>query len=318
MSPPGLERELERRGREVGRYLESHIRLDEPTLQGASLHLLHAGGKRMRPALLLLAAEACGGSPRRLLPAAAAVELVHTFTLIHDDIMDQDTLRRGVPTVHTRYGLPAAILAGDTLYSKAFELLARSRAPSSRLAASSLRLAETCVEICEGQALDMAYENHHRVTEAHYIEMVRRKTASLIAASASLGGLLAGATPATVARLDACGTAMGIGFQISDDILGLTTTEKTLGKRRGNDLVRGKKTLVWLHATRRGFKPPRGDRASIERAIRQLENLGSIGYARQRAEEYRHRARRALAPLLGSRAKSLLLEFADYSVRRGH
>jgi geranylgeranyl diphosphate synthase type I len=272
----------------------------------------------MRPALLLLSGAAVGGDPRALLPAATAVELVHTFTLIHDDIMDRDTLRRGVPTVHVKYGLPLAILAGDTLFARAFQKLGEARADPARRDRAAAMLAKTCVEICEGQALDMAFEERARVTEAEYLRMVGLKTAALLRASAGLGALLAGAPPAAVARAESYGWNVGLAFQIQDDLLGLTATDERLGKSVGIDLQRKKKTLVAIHALARGFDPNRAGRRGVASALRALRDLGSIDYAARRARQFRDRAARSLAPLRESRAKRLLLQFADYTVDRAY
>lgn len=318
MTAPGLQSELARLARRVDKELARGNAVAVPGLSRACSHLLGAGGKRMRPALLLLSGTAAGGDPHSLLPAATAVELVHTFTLIHDDIMDRDTLRRGVPTVHVKFGLPLAILAGDTLFARAFQELGETRADPARRDMAASMLARACVEICEGQALDMAFEKRSRVAEAEYLRMVGLKTAALLRASAGIGALLAGAPPATVARLEAYGWNTGLAFQIQDDILGLTATDERLGKSVGIDLQRRKKTLVAIHAAARGFDPNRAGRRGVAAALRALRDLGSIDYAARRAREFAGRARRSVAPLKESQAKELLLQFADYTVERGY
>lgn len=318
MSARDLPAELERLAGRVEAELARGDSLSVPGLSRACRHLLRAGGKRMRPALLLLSGAAVGGEARALLPAATAVELVHTFTLIHDDIMDRDTLRRGVETVHVKYGLPLAILAGDTLFARAFQKLGESRADPARRDRAAAMLARACVEICEGQALDMAFEKRRRVSEAEYLRMVGWKTASLLRVSAGIGALLAGAPPATVSRLETYGWNVGLAFQIQDDILGLTATDERLGKSVGIDLQRKKKTLVVIHAMARGFDPNRAGRRGMASTLRALRELGSIDYAARRARQFRDRAVRSLEPLRGSRAKTLLLQFADYTVDRAY
>lgn len=312
-----LETELAALAKRVDRELVLSNTLSVPDLSRASGHLLRAGGKRMRPALLLMSGAAVGGRVPPLMPAATAVELVHTFTLIHDDIMDQDTLRRGVPTVHVKFGLPLAILAGDTLFARAFQKLSETRADPARRDRASAMLAEACVEICEGQALDMAFERRSRVTEAEYLRMVGLKTAALLRASSGLGALLAGAPPATVTRAETYGWNVGLAFQIQDDILGLTATDGRLGKSVGIDLQRKKKTLVAIHAAARGFDPNRAGRR-VPGVLRTLRDLGSIDYAARRARRFRDKALRSIAPLRESRAKELLLLFADYTVERAY
>lgn len=144
-------------------------------LYKASRYLVDSGGKRLRPAVLILAAEATGSELKSVLPAAVAVELVHNFTLIHDDIMDKDELRRGKPAVHMIWGEAGAILAGDTLYSKAFEILSKVENEPARILKCMDVLSKTCTEICEGQWLDMDFEKREKVSKAEYIEMVEKK-----------------------------------------------------------------------------------------------------------------------------------------------
>lgn len=311
-----LEQELASLARQVERQLLRRDGVSPADLSAACRHLLGAGGKRLRPALLLLSGSAVGGRVSALLPAAAAVELVHTFTLIHDDIMDRDTRRRGVPTVHVKYGLPLAILAGDTLFARAFQELGEARAEPGRKARASAMLAEACVEICAGQALDMAFETRSRVSESEYLRMVGWKTAALFRASAGLGGLLGGGSPAAVRRLEAYGWNLGLAFQIQDDLLGLTATRAEFGKSVGIDLRRKKKTLVAIHARSRGYVP--GPRVHVRSAVQQMERRGSLDYAKRKAEEFQKKAAGSLVPLEESRPKRMLLELADYAVRRAY
>src|SRR5690554_4660068 len=159
-------------------------------LYKASRYLVDAGGKRLRPAVLILAAEAVGSNLKSVLPAAVAVELVHNFTLIHDDIMDRDDVRRGRPAVHKIWGEAGAILAGDTLYSKAFEILSKVENEPVRILKCMDVLSKTCTEICEGQWLDMDFEKREKVSKSGYIEMVEKKTSVLYAAAAKIGALL--------------------------------------------------------------------------------------------------------------------------------
>lgn len=208
-------------------------------LYKASRYLVDAGGKRLRPAVLILAAEAVGSNLKSILPAAVAVELVHNFTLIHDDIMDKDDIRRGRPAVHMIWGEAGAILAGDTLYSKAFEILSKVENEPTRILKCMDVLSKTCTEICEGQWLDMDFEKWEKVTESEYIQMVEKKTSVLYAAAAKIGALLGGASDETAEALFEYGRLIGIGFQIYDDVLDMITPEEVLGKVRGSDLMEG-------------------------------------------------------------------------------
>ena len=223
-------------------------------LYKASRYLVDAGGKRLRPAVLILAAEAVGSDLKSVLPAAVAVELVHNFTLIHDDIMDKDDIRRGMPAVHTIWGEAGAILAGDTLYSKAFEILSKVENEPLRILKCMNILSKTCTEICEGQWLDIEFEKRERVTESEYIEMVEKKTSVLYAAAAKIGALLGGAPDEIADALSEYGRLIGIGFQMYDDVLDMVTPQEVLGKVRGSDLMEGKHTLIVIDAFQKGVK----------------------------------------------------------------
>jgi geranylgeranyl diphosphate synthase type I len=280
-----------------------------------------SGGKRLRPSMLLLAAEAAGGEALALAPAAVSIELVHNFTLIHDDIMDNADVRRGRPAVHKIWGQSGAILAGDTLYSKAFQVLGMTAASPERILGAMNMLSQTCTAICEGQWLDMEFESKDRVTENEYMEMIEKKTGVLYGASAGMGGLLAGASPEVVRALDEFGRLTGMGFQLQDDVIDLLTPEEVSGKRQGGDLIEGKKTLIMIHAFANDVMVPvfgKKDASAEEifRSISILEGSGSIEYARSRAEEMVVQGKRALDVLPPSPAKETLLELADYMIRR--
>lgn len=244
-----MEEELERRAALVTATIEKLLPVMHPRgLYEASRHLVDSGGKRLRPSMLLLAAEAAGGEALALAPAAVSIELVHNFTLIHDDIMDNADVRRGRPAVHKIWGQSGAILAGDTLYSKAFQVLGMTAASPERILGAMNMLSRTCTAICEGQWLDMEFESKDRVTENEYMEMIEKKTGVLYGASAGMGALLAGAPPEVVRALDEFGRLTGMGFQLQDDVIDLLTPEEVSGKKQGGDLIEGKKTLIMIHA----------------------------------------------------------------------
>lgn len=212
---------------------------------------LQAGGKRIRPLLALATVEALGGEPRKALPAACAVELVHTQSLIHDDLpaMDNDDLRRGKPTNHKVYGEAQAILAGDAMLALAFALLSRELAAfygAERCLAAVRELAEATVGMVEGQVVDMASEG--REVDAAQLEYIHRhKTGALIRASVRLGGILGAADARQAAALDRYAEALGLAFQIADDILDATCSAEELGKTPGKDEAAGKATYVALY-----------------------------------------------------------------------
>ncbi len=308
-------------------------------LYSASRYLLDAGGKRLRPTILLLSAEAISeiepmstdyrafpaptGGEVDVLTAAVSIEVIQSFTLIHDDIMDDDDLRRGVPAVHREYDLETAILAGDTLYSKAFEYMLETGAPAERSVRALDELATTCTEICEGQALDVDFENRTDVTTEEYLEMVEFKTAVLYAAAAAIPAILLGSNDETVSALHRYGLDIGRAFQIQDDLLDLTVSSDTLGKQRGSDLVEGKRTIVSLHARNQGIDVEElvgtdPTDAEIEAAVDRLEAAGSIDFAREMAADLIADGKHQLNVLPDGEAKLLLEGIADFLINRGY
>ena len=303
-------------------------------------HLLEAGGKRLRPTMLLLATESlaqtnagqieyravptAGGGTVDMLRAGASVEVLHTFTLIHDDIMDDDDLRRGVAAVHEEYDQSRAILAGDMLYSKAFEfLLGAGGAPEQMVRALS-ELATTSRQICEGQSRDLAFESREDVGPDAYMQMVTGKTATLYATAVSLPAILLGHDDA-VEPLARYGRDVGRAFQIQDDLLDLTRSSTQLGKQRGSDLVEDKETLITVHARAQGVDvdglvdaecASELDEATVEAAVAELEAAGSIDYARQTARDLVASGKAHLEVLPDNEARAQLEAIAEYLVDR--
>ena len=317
-----MDRELEKRAAMVTAAIEQLLPVVHPRgLYEASRHLVDSGGKRLRPSMLLLAAEAAGGEAASLASAAVSIELIHNFTLIHDDIMDNADVRRGRPAVHKLWGNSGAILAGDTLYSKAFQVLGMTPGDPERILGAMNMLSRTCTAICEGQWLDMEFESRDSVSEAEYMEMIEKKTGVLYGASAGMGAILAGAPPEVVTAMDEFGRLTGMGFQLQDDVIDLTTPEKVSGKRQGGDLIEGKKTLIIIHALANDvpvsvFGKKEATAEQIQQSISILEKSGSIEYARSQAEKMVARGKKALQVLPGSGAKTTMLELADFMIRR--
>ncbi|MFB6243510.1 MAG: geranylfarnesyl diphosphate synthase [Halobaculum sp.] len=328
----------------VNDAVDEDLPMAEPErLYEATRYIIEAGGKRLRPTICLLVGEsladveplsadyrsfpAFGDWEFDLLRAAVSVEVIQSFTLIHDDIMDQDDLRRGAPAVHVEYDTETAILAGDTLYSKAFEMISDTGGnPANEVDAMHL-LASTCTRICEGQSLDVAYENRTDVTPEEYLEMVRLKTAVLFGASAAIPANLMGADDDVVDGLYQYGTDVGRAFQIQDDLLDLTTPSEQLGKQRGSDLVEGKETMVTLHARQQGVDvdglvdadtPEEVTESAIEDAVAVLEDAGSIEFARSRAQELAAQGRSDLEVLPDNEARALLDDLAEYLIARNY
>ena len=212
-------------------------------------YVMEAGGKRLRPLLVLLAAEAHGARPEDALPAAVAVEVFHNFTLVHDDIMDHSDSRRGRPSVHVRWDEPTAILVGDLLMGVAYDHLARLSSPVLGRAFASF---SRCVaRLCEGQVLDMEFERRHQVSLAEYVDMIERKTGALLACALDLGALVGGADEERCAQLASAGLDIGRAFQIQDDLLDLTAASEDWGKPVGGDVLEGKRTYLLLNALER-------------------------------------------------------------------
>ncbi|MDH7593092.1 MAG: polyprenyl synthetase family protein [Methanomicrobiales archaeon] len=312
---------LENTARDVDLLIKRRFGDPRGGLEEASAHLLLAGGKRLRPALLLLAADAVKkGRSFTLVPAALAVELIHTFTLIHDDIMDRDSMRRGVSTVHTKWDEPTAILAGDVLYAKAFEYLSTVPAPEKLRVKAIALLAKTCAEICEGQYLDMSFEARDEVLEAEYLEMIRKKTGALFAASAAIGGILAEGSRMQVDALYEFGLATGMAFQMHDDLLDIISRAEEMGKDRASDMKKGKKTLIALITGEKGLDLSRFSESEspkeLDHLVSQLREAGVIREVEEASERLIQRGIQSLKILSPSAERELLEELGRYFVTR--
>jgi len=333
---------VEARRERVDEALEEELPDRHPErLWNASRHLLSAGGKRLRPTVLLLVGEALAdveplsrdyrafptldGAELDLMTAAVGVEVVHTFTLIHDDIMDDDPLRRGVDSVHRAYDEETAIIAGDTLYSLSFEKLLATGGPPERVVPAVRLLAETCTKICEGQSLDVEFETRTDVVPEEYVEMVDLKTAVLYGAAAAIPARLLGGGDDVVEAIYRFGREVGQAFQIHDDLLDLTTPSETLGKQRGSDLVENKQTIITVHARDQGVDvgglvdaetPADVTDEEIEAAVAELAAAGSLDYAREMASELVDSGTDHLRSLPDNEAREALADIADYLVTR--
>ncbi|MFQ6084647.1 MAG: polyprenyl synthetase family protein [Candidatus Bathyarchaeia archaeon] len=320
-------------GKEVDDLLEGIVggSKEVEELYKAAKHVIRVGGKRVRPFIVVRSCEAVGGDPRDALRVAAGLELLHTFTLIHDDIMDRDETRRGVPTVHKVWGIPMAIVAGDLLFAKVYEALIQyleSRSlPPSTVSEMLKRVTDAVVRICEGQMLDFSYERRLDATEEDYLKVIERKTAALFEVSAEVGGLVGGGSAEQVEALGQYGLNAGIAFQLVDDVLGMTGDESALGKPIGSDVREGKMTLMIIHALKRGDPSQRerigktlGDMkaksSEVSEVIEIVRSLGSIDFTLDRARSYVAEAKRSLRALQPSKARRDLAELADFFVSR--
>ncbi len=309
-------------------YWESYLRIKKPqTLYKAAAHLPHGGGKRLRPTLSMLACESVGGTRKQALPFGASLELTHNFTLVHDDIMDHSQLRRNLPTVHLKYGEPTAILAGDLMFTTSFQAMQDAPVASHILKQLNQGLIACVLAICEGQQLDIEFEQKDHITEQEYFEMITKKTAVLFEFAAYGGALIAGGTEQQAHALKNYGRQLGLAFQIWDDYLDMSSDEETLGKDIGNDIRNGKKTLIAVYALEHATGAQKqllqrvfGNAQATDEDIRQVcsifKEIGAILYARDKARQFNKQAKQELAMLPKSKAKTILHDLADFAIER--
>ncbi|QGA55110.1 polyprenyl synthetase family protein [Sulfolobus sp. E5-1-F] len=310
----------------IKNFVKSNVR----TLEEASFHLFTAGGKRLRPLILVSSSDLIGGDRQRAYKAAAAVEILHNFTLVHDDIMDRDYLRRGLPTVHVKWGEPLAILAGDYLHAKAFEALNEAlKGLDGDTFYKAFSVFINSIEIIsEGQAMDMSFENRIDVTEEEYLQMIKGKTAMLFSCSAALGGIINKASDDIIKNLTEYGLNLGISFQIVDDILGIIGDEKELGKPVYSDIREGKKTILVIKALREATDDEKtilvstlGNREAkkddLERASEIIKKY-SLQYAYNLAKKYSDLALDYLRkiPVSNETAEKALKYLAQFIIER--
>lgn len=219
------------------------------------LYSMSGGGKRIRPTLLLLACEAFGGDVQQALPAAAAVEMFHNFTLLHDDIMDNAEVRRGKPSVYASWGNNVAILSGDAMMICSYRLL--SKVPSEKLASIMEIFTTTALQVCEGQQYDMDFESRQKVSVVEYMRMIELKTSVLLAGAAAIGAVLGDASDEDCRQIYRYALELGLAFQLQDDLLDSYGTQEELGKRIGGDILEGKKTCLMLNAMSRATEEDR-------------------------------------------------------------
>lgn len=304
--------------------------INPEALRDSSMHLISAGGKKIRPSLAVLSCQAVGGKSEYALKTAAAIELIHTFSLIHDDIMDKDDMRRGEPSVHVLWGEPMAILAGDTLFSKAFEMVIQTKiddASYKRVNEALAVVVDSCIKICEGQACDMSFEEKFDVKESEYMNMIYKKTAALIAAATKAGAIMGGGTPEQVEALSEYGRLIGLSFQIQDDYLDVVSDEESLGKPVGSDIVEGKMTLMVVKALAEASPEDKetlieilkeNNPERVREAINIFEKYGSIQYTHDLALDNVKKAKELLDILDDSEAKDALMLIADFVLQRQH
>jgi geranylgeranyl diphosphate synthase type I len=309
-------------------YWQRYLQLKKPTaLYEASRHLPFAGGKRIRPFLTMISCESVSGDAQKALPFATGLELMHNFTLIHDDIMDHSMLRRKLPAVHVKFGEPTAILSGDLLFAKSFEAILETSVDFSKLKQLQQDFIDCVIGICEGQQLDMEFEQQKTVPEQDYLDMISKKTAGLFELSSKGGGLIGGGNLQEIAALKRYGMALGLAFQIWDDYLDMSSNTTTLGKDIGNDIRNGKKTLIAVHCLSHATGEQKklldnifGNRSASAHDVAKVydlfNELRSVEYAQHCALQYTNQAKDAITVLKPSDAKELLYKLIDYTIRR--
>jgi geranylgeranyl diphosphate synthase type I len=311
------------------RIVESLTASRHDRLAAAMMHLILGGGKRMRATLPWLVGRAVGDTHSGLLDIGAAIETIHNFTLVHDDIMDDDEIRRGRNAVHIEYDMPTAINAGDAMLAIAFERLVMSANIELHDIPSLVnRIAWMVRRVSEGQQLDIEFETRDRVTEDEYIEMIEGKTAVMFQICAELGARVAGADDEVIECLAEWGRSVGLCFQLMDDLIDVLSDSATLGKPTGSDVAQGKQTLMVIHALSQPDSEAKArllsvlgkcedaTEAMVQDGIAALDELGSIAYARERANEYHQHAHACLDRLPDGPAMLALRELTDLQLKR--
>lgn len=310
----------------VDAYLEQFIQEEEPrSIYGPIKYVLRGGGKRIRPVLLLLACEAVGGTIRNAINAGAGIEILHNFTLVHDDIMDNAPSRRGRATVHTKWDSNVAILVGDELLALAYRALLRTK--SSRIQDITRLFTEGVVEVCEGQGYDKEFETRRDVTVEDYLLMIRKKTGKMVTVAVEIGALIGGASERERKALRTYGQHIGRAFQLQDDLLDIVGDEKEFGKTVGGDVVEGKKTFLLLEGIRRAkgrdkallrsiFRNGGASKKKVDEVRRIYYSAGAIERTRTHIETEILRAKRELQKLQPTEARMMLFWVTDMLLNR--
>ena len=306
----------------VDALIRARLASDVVLINQIADHIISAGGKRLRPMLVVLAGQACGPTTPDHHQLAAIIEFIHTSTLLHDDVVDESDLRRGRSTANALWGNAPSVLVGDFLYSRSFQLMVElDRMDVMRL------LADTTNRIAEGEVLQLLHVHNPDTDEAAYLRVIERKTAVLFAAGTRLGAMASGADEGIQRRLYDYGMALGYAFQIADDVLDYTADAEALGKNLGDDLAEGKATLPLIHAIRHSDTGTaerlraivqEGDAGAMPEVLAAIRATGGLDYSRERARHYAAMAEQALDGLPESDALAALRGLARYAVERGH
>lgn len=306
----------------VDAAIRTQLHSDVPLVSQIADYIISAGGKRIRPALVLLMAKAWGYRGEDHYKLAAVVEFIHTATLLHDDVVDESELRRGRQTANAMFGNAASVLVGDFVYSRAFQMM---------VSVNSMRvmqiLADATNVIAEGEVLQLMNMHDPDVTEERYLQVIRSKTAKLFEAATELGSLIAGAPETSVAAAAEYGRSLGTAFQLIDDVLDYSGNATDTGKNVGDDLREGKPTLPLIYLMQHGTPAQRelvrncianGDEAHFDEVLSAITHSGALDYTRRQAEAARDRAKASIGALPAGPNKEALLALADFAVDRNH
>jgi octaprenyl-diphosphate synthase len=304
----------------VDALIRERLKSDVVLIRQVAEHIVAGGGKRLRPALHLMASAAVGYPGDARFELAAVIEFIHTATLLHDDVVDESDLRRGRETANAAFGNAASVLVGDFLYSRAFQMM---------VTVNNMRVMEVMAEatntIAEGEVLQLLNVHDPKVDEARYLEVIHRKTAKLFEAATRLAGVMGGVSPALEQGLADYGTHLGTAFQLVDDVLDYSGDAKAIGKNVGDDLAEGKPTLPLIYAMRTGTSAQadlirgailEGGRDDFADIVAVINATGALGYAREAARHEANAAQSAIQCLPDSTAKATLMRLADYAVIR--
>ena len=324
-----LKKKIAVKAEPIDKALRKYLKIREPRkLYDATAHIPLAGGKRLRPVMALVTCEMVGGDSEKAIPFATALETIHNFTLVHDDVMDDDNLRHGVDACHTVYGLSTAILAGDTLFAYAFEMITDCDIEDGIKVDLVKNVAYVVRKIAEGQQMDINFEEEETVNAKEYLEMIRLKTSILFGAAAYGGAKIGGTSEKEARLLEEMATNIGLGFQIWDDYLDATASEKILGKPSGSDIKQGKRTLLVIEALNRANESDRkklieildskNTDKEIEVAVDIMDRCGALDECHKQANGYLEGARQTLSNYPQSEARELFEELLEYMVTRGH
>ena len=313
-----VEQDMRQVDQVIARRLDSGV----PLVGKVSRYIISAGGKRLRPVLLLLCCGALGFEGEQRFNLAAVVEFIHTATLLHDDVVDDSALRRGSPTANAAFGNPASVLVGDFLYSRAFQMM---------VDAQSMRIMEVLADatnvIAEGEVMQLMNMHNAQLTEADYVQVIRSKTAKLFEASARVGAILSGASPELEAACAEYGQALGTAFQVIDDVLDYAGDANVMGKNLGDDLREGKTTLPLIAAMQRASAEEcaivqqaieTGDMSQLDAVLEIVRKTGALGVAREAASREAQRAIDAALRLPAGAHRDTLVQLASQLLDRNH